>query len=188
MSCAPLLKFNIQPVLSFPDLLASDQGEVYRRDAENPRLLHLKTQCWLRGYAVIGYRSGGKSRAKYVHRLVAEAFHGRPKRGQLARHLDDKKANNRADNLAWGSYQDNSDDAKRHGRTAVGERNRRAKITEEQALSLIRLFHTGLTTRAAARAVGVPYPAATAIRCGVSWKHLGFTSPARSCQDSEPKN
>jgi hypothetical protein len=42
-----------------------------------------------------------------VHRLVCEAFHGKPKDGQVCMHLDEDSRNNRPDNLRWGSQKEN---------------------------------------------------------------------------------
>ncbi|MCB1498605.1 MAG: HNH endonuclease [Bauldia sp.] len=43
-----------------------------------------------------------------VARLVAEAFHGSPPfEGAVVMHLDENSANNRADNLRWGTQREN---------------------------------------------------------------------------------
>ena len=58
----------------------------------------------------------GARRYRTVHRLVCEAFHGPPPEGKpLACHKDGDTLNNRADNLYWGSPEDNMQDALRHG-------------------------------------------------------------------------
>lgn len=58
-----------------------------------------------------------------VHRLVAEAFIPKPDGATMVRHLNGDNADNRASNLAWGTAKDNSEDRKRHGRTASGHRH-----------------------------------------------------------------
>lgn len=51
----------------------------------------------------------------YIHRLVAEAFLGPPPFARaLVRHLDGDPANNRVENLAWGTYGENLADLHRH--------------------------------------------------------------------------
>lgn len=43
-----------------------------------------------------------------VHRLVCEAFNGPPPKDKpVCMHLDENAANNRADNLAWGTQKEN---------------------------------------------------------------------------------
>jgi hypothetical protein len=53
---------------------------------------------------------------KKVHQLVAEAFCGpKPFEDAEARHLNDRRLDNRAINLAWGSRSQNAKDAVRNG-------------------------------------------------------------------------
>lgn len=43
-----------------------------------------------------------------VHRLIAEAFHGPPPfDGAVAMHADENSANNRSNNIQWGSQKEN---------------------------------------------------------------------------------
>ena len=58
---------------------------------------------------------GRTHRNKTVHRLVCEAFHGEPAEWQVARHLNDIRSDNRAENLSWGTDSDNMLDARRNG-------------------------------------------------------------------------
>lgn len=52
---------------------------------------------------------------KWVHRLVLEAF-VRPRRpGEIARHLDGNARNNSVENLAWGTFSENTADSVEHG-------------------------------------------------------------------------
>ena len=78
----------------------------------------------LKGYATpAGYRAvglyaeeGGKPQSRLVHRLVCHAFHGPPPSDQHTdvRHLNGDKADNRAENLAWGTRSENMQDVLRH--------------------------------------------------------------------------
>jgi hypothetical protein len=52
------------------------------------------------------YARKGHKTAK-VHRLVCEAFNGPPQEGQVCMHIDENAANNRPENLAWGSQKEN---------------------------------------------------------------------------------
>jgi hypothetical protein len=60
------------------------------------------------------YRDG-KRHNLFVHRIVAEVFIGPCPGGMICRHLNGDPADNRAENLAWGTWHDNFDDAVRHG-------------------------------------------------------------------------
>jgi hypothetical protein len=77
--------------------------------------------------------SDGYENGLLVSLAVAEAFIGPRPPGLLVRHLDDDPLNNRLDNLAYGTYKDNHEDAKRNGR-AVKPPNRHM-ITKSRAHS-----------------------------------------------------
>ena len=68
------------------------------------------------GYPHVKLCRPGRQLDAKVHLLVAEAFHGpRPHRSAHCRHLDGDPANNRVENLAWGTATENSLDTVRHG-------------------------------------------------------------------------
>ena len=58
---------------------------------------------------------GDKRATCTIHRLVLEAFVGPRPSGMECRHLDGNPANNRLDNLAWGTKFENDMDMFRHG-------------------------------------------------------------------------
>lgn len=68
------------------------------------------------GYFTVGLKRDGSVKRFLVHRLVADAFCGSLRAGDVVRHLDGNKTNNHADNLAWGTVSDNIHDQVRHGR------------------------------------------------------------------------
>jgi hypothetical protein len=60
-------------------------------------------------------RGTRKNRLQLVHALILEAFVGPCPPGLECRHLDGNPANNRLDNLIWGTRIENQDDRRRHG-------------------------------------------------------------------------
>lgn len=72
---------------------------------------HLKTR--IGGRAVSG---------RYIHQLVLEAFVGPRPEGMVTRHLNGDPADNRVENLAWGTQSENNYDAVRHGTHAEASR------------------------------------------------------------------
>ena len=60
-----------------------------------------------RGYFVIGLKTNGKRKSKYVHRLVAEAFCENPEGKTCVNHKDYDKHNNMACNLEWCTQKEN---------------------------------------------------------------------------------
>lgn len=65
-----------------------------------------------------------------VHRLIAEAFHGPPPfDGAVAMHVDENAANNRPENLRWGTQKENlnAEGFLAYCRRRVGENSPTAK-------------------------------------------------------------
>ena len=80
-----------------------------------------------------------QGRHRSVHSLVCEAFNGPRKPGEVCRHLNDMKDDIRPGNLAWGTHQQNVDDAKRNGRRGGNVRRfdpREAGAYAESGLAL----------------------------------------------------
>lgn len=67
------------------------------------------------GYATVSLCRDGKARRVVIHRLVLEAFVGPKPPGQVTRHLNGDKLDNRLENLTYGTYSENAQDAVRHG-------------------------------------------------------------------------
>lgn len=58
----------------------------------------------------------GKAWLVPIHQLVLTAFCGMKKPGQVTRHLNDIRTDNRLGNLQWGTYKENTADAIRNGK------------------------------------------------------------------------
>lgn len=104
----------------------SDHGRVrnVRKTKRGPAGRLLKAGPGAQRYPVVTLSANGHRKAVTVHRLVLAAFVGPCPDGWHGRHLDGGRTNNRLDNLAWGTPQQNSDDTKRHGA-------RWSKLTQE---------------------------------------------------------
>lgn len=69
----------------------------------------------------------------YLHRLIAEAFHGRKPKHWVCRHLNDDPTDNRKSNLEWGTCSQNAQDAIRNGRFANRRTRRDAALARQQS-------------------------------------------------------
>lgn len=78
--------------------------------------LMLRPQRSNRDYLRVCLSNRNRQSWRSVHRLVAQAFLPNPQGLPVVRHLDDDKTNNILENLAWGTYADNTQDAMRSGR------------------------------------------------------------------------
>lgn len=93
----------------------SNMGRVRSMKMGGPwREMHLIADK--KGYMqVFLYDSHGRPKSHRVHRLVASAFIPNPDDRETVNHKDGDKANNRADNLEWNTYQENNRHAYRAG-------------------------------------------------------------------------
>lgn len=140
------------------------------RDTITGRWKPRKT-VWGGGYQRVNLRGDTVSRLFSVHRLVLLAFGPPRPSGYLALHKDGNPSNNVIGNLYWGSFEDNEADKKRHGRTARGERNGNAKLTEDQVQEILRRAADGETLTRIAQDFGVSRTMIGYIRSGKSWAH-----------------
>ena len=100
------------PVPSQPDLLASSLGRIM----VDPRIAQMPNggERVYGGEATFGQWDGKRflyarrgHKTLKVHRLVCEAFNGLPEDGEVCMHLDEDSRNNKPENLAWGTQQEN---------------------------------------------------------------------------------
>jgi len=120
----------------------------------------------------------GKQTTHRVAHLVADAF--LPPKGptdQVLRHLNDIKTDNRIENLAWGTYSDNTADSIRNGGWKpppmhLGEKQHFAKLTEDTVREIRRLYATGkFTQQELALQFGVVRSVISDIVKRKAWRH-----------------
>ena len=113
--------------------------------------------------------------SRRVHQLVLEAFVGPRKKGFETRHLDGNPANNKVENLKWGTHFENIADTIRHGMVPRGEMHCNATLTESQARKI-------LTSKESAKALAKRYKVSEdtvrRIKAGRRWKHIQPVVPA----------
>jgi len=133
-----VLPDGYHPIPSAPRFFVNRTGRIIVQEGRSGCFKAIKTRL-LRGYLAFGagmLKSPRRSIVRKVHRCVAEAFLGpEPFRGAHVRHLNDIKTDNRLENLAWGSPQDNTDDAIRNGKfsfavVGAGEDHFNSKLNE----------------------------------------------------------
>lgn len=110
----------------------------------------------------------GNKKTIRVHVLVATAFIGKkPFPTAIIRHLDGNPANNRAENLSYGSYVDNENDKIRHG--TWNTRNGGASLTPEQVIEIRNRYENGEPQKFLAECYGVSRPTITRIVNYSTW-------------------
>lgn len=115
--------------------------------------------------------SGGRTRK--VHHLVLEAFVGPRPDGMECRHFPDRDpANNRLENLQWGTSSENQADKRVHGTDNRGRRHPMAKLVDADIREIRRLHSLGTPDRVLAARFGVCPTNIHAILVRKSWRHL----------------
>jgi hypothetical protein len=114
-----------------------------------------------------------RSRRCRVHVAVCTAFHGpRCQQRPIVRHLDGNLFNNQADNLRWGTQEENEADKVLHGTAPRGENHGSAKLTEAQVKEIRSVpLHRGVVKELASL-YGVSATTISNVRSGRNWGHL----------------
>lgn len=113
------MKDNIK---GFPGYHITREGLLYSRYDKVGKLtkVYHKNKSYIRsnGYQqiVLKIRKLGLIRRAYIHRLVAEAYIPNPLNKPCVCHKDSNRENNRVNNLYWGTYKENSQQASMEGK------------------------------------------------------------------------
>lgn len=108
-----------------------------------------------------GYRMiGPKSKRKYLHRAIAEAFIPNPDNLPMVRHLNDDPTDNRVENLAWGTQTDNMQDCIRNGNFGYFTDEDRERAMQKRRTPVTVIFPDGyekeyISQQEAARQIGI---------------------------------
>lgn len=125
------------------------------------------------GYRRVALCAEGKVKHWPVHRLVLTAFAGPCPEGQHGRHGPGGPADNRwPENLCWGTPLENHADMKRDGTDPLGERNPRAKLTEESVRVIRERYAAGETQDSLANAYGVVLATIYYVVNRKTWRHV----------------
>ena len=105
------------------------------------------------GYATHVTRFGGRKGICHcfrIHRLVGLAFIPNPFNKPEINHIDCNKLNNHYANLEWVTSKENTEHAYKNGLITIytGEDASNAKLTNDQAEQIRRLYNTGIYTHA----------------------------------------
>lgn len=146
---------------------------IYPRASKSPKPIVMKPCLTRFGYLRITLLRSGTKRRAHVHRLVAEAFLGKPQPGFVPNHLNGKKDDNRVGNLEWVSKSENIKHAYRTNlKSATGENNGAAKLTDANIREIRKLLLSGVYQKDVARGFGVSRTLISYIGSGKIWRHV----------------
>lgn len=119
------------------------------------------------------YISKGKNKTVNVHRLVAEAFIPNPDNKPCVNHKNGIKTDNRAVNLEWCTYLENSKHAVLNDLIPFGENSFPSKLTEKQIVEIREKYKPRIyTTYMLGDEYGVSSSLISAIVLRKTWKKV----------------
>lgn len=172
-----------RPVVGWPEYEVSDSGSVRSVSrtivGKDGRVIPkpgrpLSTSVRDGGYLVVHFRvrASGRKSMPFVHRLVLDAFVGQCPDGMECRHKDGNAANNRLDNLVWGTPLENARDRDEHGTHARGEGHPNHKLTESDIQIIRSERRAGVSTHVLAARYGVHHVTIGKIVARRLWAHV----------------
>jgi hypothetical protein len=147
----------MRPVVGASRYFVTKDGEIYSSMGRTLRRLS-PTKSGGRGgvYPMLSISGDdGRIRRRYVHRIVLESWCRPPESGEECRHLDGNPLNNRLDNLAWGTSQENTNDKFLHGTQPKGEACHSCKLMDSDVARIRNMLAAGLSKRRVAKDFGV---------------------------------
>lgn len=135
------------------------------------------------GYKAVNIHDGQRNKLERVHRLVAGAYLGES--SLVVNHIDGDKHNNNLSNLEYVTYGENNTHAKRLGLNKnIGETSHYAKLTEAEAIQLIKEYRAGATAKEMAAKYGIGAQTVYAIVNGRRWKHLSQVEGSQTIEST----
>ncbi|KKN48933.1 hypothetical protein LCGC14_0647920 [marine sediment metagenome] len=137
---------NIKTIPRFPDYAITRDGRIWSKPRKDT-LGHERKGRWLKlsnnskGYWITDLSVNSLKCTCKVHRLVLETYIGPCPKGMECRHLNGNPSDNRLENLAWGTHQENQVDRRSHGTACLGEENGNSKLTNNQVKRIRYLYH-----------------------------------------------
>lgn len=166
-------------IAGFPNHRVGSDGSVWTRSPFGGKgalteWRRLKAQRKEKGHLMVYlWRAGQRRTDVFVHVLVLGAFVGPKPPGMQCRHFPDRDpANNRLENLSWGTHQQNQDDSAVHGTRARGEKNGSSKLTDKEVLAIRAEVGSGATQAQTARNHGVVQSVVSVIVNRKRWTHV----------------
>lgn len=135
-----------------------------------------------------GFRHGyGRGPDTFAHRASYELFNGPITDGLIVRHKCDVRRCVNPDHLELGTYQDNSDDMVKRGRSRApwrGESHRDALLTDAQVLEIKKRLvpYRYYLCKELAAEYGVSYKLMENIKNDRTWKHIPWPDGQKPCR------
>ncbi|PWT91205.1 MAG: hypothetical protein C5B54_05730 [Acidobacteria bacterium] len=167
----------------------SNKGRVRSEDRVVPA--GYKTRCFKGKILSLGLDGQGRhnvrlslkgvAKTRLVAHLVAEAFLGPKPTGLKVLHKNDIRTDDRVENLYYGTQQDNMNDMVQNAHSLKGVKHHKAKLTGEDAVTIVTRLQAGEDQHVLATEYGVTIMTIQSIKHGRNWGWL-----TRTVRESKP--
>lgn len=155
------------------DYWVTKQGIIISTKGKTPKILKEAKCGYKRHYSFVVISHGGKQRAIYVHRTVAEAFcEKNSEEHTQVNHINGNTDDNSMSNLEWVTPKQNSQHAHRIGLSPRGASCPWAKTTDDVVRLCFKLFLDGMRFGEIVKATGLTKSQVYKITRRQQWKHL----------------
>lgn len=152
-------------IIEAPEYAASSNGRIRSTYTNKPLVGGVDKD----GYRKLVICTGGRRIHRRFCALVCEAFHGPRPPGFVCRHLNGRRNDDRAENLAWSTQAENLADKTAHGTAQIGMKHGRAILTDDA----VRRIRSGTESAVKLAAeFGVTRSCVYSVRAGKSWNHV----------------
>lgn len=158
---------NYGRIKSLEKLVNNRYGKILRKE-QNIKIQKLKKS----DHRYVFLSKNNISKFRYIHRLVLETFIGPCPEGMECRHLDGNPANNRLNNLKWGTYKENQLDRFTHKTSNLGSRNGISKLKEKDIPIIRDLIKKGFSDIQIGKIFNINRQTIRDIRLNKTWKHI----------------
>lgn len=138
--------------------------------------VEMKPQINFGGYCQVRLCKDNNTRGYVIHRLVAQAFIPNPDNKPQVNHINGIKTDNRVENLEWVTHRENAIHAFKNNlvKTARGEDQGKAKLTEEVVIELRKMRSSGYQYKELAKMTGLTHRTVRAACIGFTWAHVDY--------------
>jgi len=157
---------------NFPDYQVSAMGVRRSTGGQGAKKGRLMSLFDAGGYPHVRLSRDGKAYNIAVHRLICEAWYGPAPYGYECAHWDGNCLNFDPSNLRWATKKENEEDKGRHGVIARGDRSGRSRLSDKDAIRIIKLVDAGHSRSSVAKMFGISAGHAGRIASGKSRSHL----------------
>jgi hypothetical protein len=142
------------------------------------RIKNVSTGNVLKGELTRGYRrhefwdlKTKKAKREFAHKLILLAFVNNYENKPCCNHKNGIRDDNRIVNLEWCTHQENIIHACRSGLSKIGSQRGWSKITEADAIEIVRLYRTGMKQKDIKKLYPLAQSGICKIINGRKWTH-----------------